>query len=74
MAAYSLTDWIGTLSWSSDMKLLSSGEVEVNNIFIEEFFNILIIVDVLLLLMSFFIQTVSIRSSETQALSSLPYY
>ncbi len=51
IAIYSFTDWFSTLNLQPDK--ISQSIKSVNNVFFDEFFTILIIVDVLLLLFSF---------------------
>ena len=52
IASYSLLNWLGAFSWNKHIEQLSFRNI--NNVFYEDFFTILIIVDVLMLLISFF--------------------
>jgi len=51
MAVFTFYDWLGGMSWSSTTLPELSG---INNLFFDKFFTVLILVDVILLLTSFF--------------------
>ena len=51
MASYTLIDWFAGISFSSDELLTFES---INNLFFDQFFTVLILVDVVLLLISFF--------------------
>lgn len=69
IASYSLLNWMGAFSCNKNIEQLSFRNI--NNVFYEDFFTILIIEDLLMLLISFFTAEVFIKSFAIRDLSSL---